>query len=171
MAIRSLVPWGRVRRGIPVRRVNAVPYYGLSRNFDRLFDEFFNEFAGFGLRPVDRSAGSLSAFNPKIDVSETEAEIRIAAELPGLDENDIEVSVADDVLTISGEKKAEKEDEGENYHRLERSYGSFKRSLALSNEIDTDQIEAVFKNGVLTVTLPKTPEAQEEVKKIEVKAS
>jgi HSP20 family protein len=143
----------------------------VQRNVDRLFDEFFNDFAGFGLRPVHSSAESLSAFNPKIDISETEAEIRIAAELPGLDENDIDVSLVDNVLTISGEKKVEEEDEGENYHRIERSYGSFKRSVALSNDIDTEQIDAVFKNGVLTVTLPKTPEAQEEVNKIEIKAS
>ena len=162
MTVRSLVPWSWNRRRIPVRYVNRVPAYAVQRNYNRLFDEFFNEF-GFALRPLNGEG-----FNPSIDISETDTEIRIAAELPGLDENDVEVSLADNVLTISGEKKAEHEDEGENYHRLERSYGSFKRSVALSHEVEADEIDATFKNGVLSVILPKALEAQ--AKKIEVKA-
>lgn len=163
MAVRSLVPWSWSRRRIPVRYVNRAPAYAVQRNYNRLFDEFFNEFS-FALYPSN-GAG----FNPSIDISETDSEIKIAAELPGLDENDVEVSLADNVLTISGEKKAEHEDEGENYYRVERSYGSFKRSVTLSQEVEADKIDAIFKNGVLTVNLPKAPEAQ--AKKIAVKAA
>ena len=88
-----------------------------------------------------------------------------------MDENDVNVSLAHNVLTISGEKKDEHEEKNENFHRIERSYGSFKRSVSLPQEVDPDSVEATFKNGVLTVVLPKTRKAQEEVKKIQVKAS
>jgi HSP20 family protein len=154
MTVRSIVPWHWGRRSVPVRRV------------DRLFDGFFDEFRGFGLRPVGAFG---ETFRPTIDVSETDKEVKVAVELPGLDENDVEVSLAHNVLTISGEKKTEKEDEGKNYHRIERSYGSFKRCVSLPGEVESDKVEAAFKNGVLTVTLPKTAEAQ--ARKIEVKTS
>ena len=163
MAVRTLVPWSWRRRRIPVRYVNRTPAYAVQRNHNRLFDEFFNEFS--------HALGSSNdaGFSPSIDISETDTEIKIAAELPGLDENDVEVSLEDNVLTISGEKKAEHENEGENYYRVERSYGSFQRSVTLSHEVETDDIDAIFKNGVLTVVLPKAPEAQ--AKKIAVKAA
>lgn len=161
MTVRTLVPRSWSRRRIPVRYVNRAPASPVQRNFNQLFDEFFNEFS-FALRPSN-GAG----FNPSVDISENDTEIKIEAELPGLDEDDVEVSLADNVLTISGEKKAENEDEGENYYHLERSYGSFKRSVTLSHEVDADEIDATFKNGVLQITLPKLPD---DVKKIEVKA-
>lgn len=163
MTVRSLVPWSWSRRRIPVRYINRAPIYAIQPNLNRLFDDFFNEFS-FALRP-SKGAG----FSPSVDISETDTEIKVEAELPGLDENDVEVSLADNVLTISGEKKAEHEDEGQNYYRLERSYGSFKRSVPLSHEVEADEIDATFKNGVLTVVLPKAPEAQ--AKKIAVKTS
>lgn len=133
---------------------------------DRLFDEFFN---GFSLAPFD-TAESLSTFTPQVDLVENDREIKILAELPGLDEKDVEVAVDGTVLTISGEKKAEKEDRGDNYYHVERSYGSFQRAIPLPEEVDTEKIEATFKKGVLTVTLPKTAEAQQRAKKIAVKA-
>ena len=162
MTVRSLVPWSWSGRRIPVRYINRAPAYAVQRNYNRLFDEFFNEFS-FALQPFNGEG-----FNPSLDISETDAEIKIAAELPGIDESDVEVSFADNVLTITGEKKAEHKDEGENYSRVERSYGSFKRSVTLSHEVEADKIDATFKNGVLTVVLPKAPEAQ--AKKIAVKA-
>jgi HSP20 family protein len=146
-----------------------VPAYRLQRRADRLFDEFVNDFGRFGLRPFGTFDKSASTFNPTLDISETDTEIKVAAELPGLDENDIDISLTQNVLTISGEKKAEKEDEGENYHRIERSYGSFERSVTLSTEVETDQVEAIFKNGVLTIVLPKISE--EQPRKIDVKAA
>lgn len=151
---RNLVPW-RLRHS-PARP-----------NFDSLFETFFNDTDRFGLRPF----GQAPVFNPTLDVSESETEVKVIAELPGLDEQDINVSLTQDILTISGEKKVENEDKGENYHHIERSYGAFKRSVALPAGIEADQVEAIFKNGVLTITLPKSAEAQEEIKRIEVKAS
>jgi HSP20 family protein len=146
---------------------SIVPFFGLRRNLDRMFDEFLSDFGKFELSPFN--SDNLSMFKPSLDVSETDAEIKVSAELPGLDEKDIDVSLMHNVLTISGQKKAEKEDKGENYHRVERSYGSFKRSIALPSEVDADKVEAAFKNGVLTVHLPKTTETQ--TKRIAVKTS
>ncbi len=140
-----------------VRRPSANP-------FDRLFDEFFSD--------SDRSFGQLGpAFSPKLDVSEIEEAFKVSAELPGLDEADLDVSLERGVLTISGEKKSKSEDKGENYHRVERRYGSFKRSVRLPVDVQLDRVEAVLKNGLLTVTLPKVAEAREDVKKIDVNAS
>jgi HSP20 family protein len=98
--------------------------------------------------------------NASMNVSETENEIRITAELPGVTEQDIDVSLDDDVLTIRGEKKFERKDENENFHFIERSYGTFQRSLRLPFPADPDQVKASFENGVLTVTLPKTAQQQ-----------
>lgn len=140
--------------------------YNLMPNFDRFINRFFED---FDMEPF--STGDDGTFVPSLDVSENDHEIKVMAELPGLDESDVEVSLLKNVLTISGEKKAETEDKGDNYHRIERSYGSFKRSVTLPAEVDTDAVDANFKNGILTVTLPKSPEAQKQVKKIAVKSS
>jgi HSP20 family protein len=99
-----------------------------------------------------------------VDVSETENEIKVSAELPGLDEENVDVSLSPGVLTISGEKKEETKEERENYYRAERAYGAFRRAVPLPTEVDTDGAEAVFQKGVLTVTLPKTAETQERKK-------
>jgi HSP20 family protein len=103
-------------------------------------------------------------------VSETDKEIKVSAELPGMDEKDIDVSLTRDSLTIKGEKKQETEDKGEDYYRMERSYGSFTRSIPLPIEVDTDKVQATFKKGVLEITLPKTARAIQETRKIPVKA-
>jgi HSP20 family protein len=108
------------------------------------------------------------AFSPKIDVVDSETELKITAELPGLDAGDVDVSVTQDTLTISGEKREETEDRGKDYYRVERSYGSFTRSLPLPCEVDPNDADAGFDKGVLTITLPKT--RAEECRKIEVKA-
>jgi HSP20 family protein len=104
-----------------------------------------------------------------VDVAERENEYEITAELPGMEEKDIEVNVSDDLLTIKGEKREEKEEKKKDYYVSERRYGSFQRSFSLPDGIDANKIEAKFINGVLTVILPKTPEAQKKQKKIEIK--
>ncbi|WP_370455213.1 Hsp20/alpha crystallin family protein [Pseudolabrys sp. FHR47] len=104
---------------------------------------------------------------PSIDVVETDKEIEITAELPGLEEKDVQLNVADNLLTIRGEKKAEKEDKGKDYRIVERSYGAFERTLELPPGVDADAIKASIAKGVLTVTVPKPAPAQ--AKKIEVK--
>ena len=106
---------------------------------------------------------------PTIDVTETDREIEITAELPGLEEKDVEVNVAENLLTIRGEKKAEKEDKSKNYHVVERAYGAFARSIALPDGVDPDAIKATIAKGVLKVTVPKPAPAQ--AKKVEIKAA
>ena len=130
---------------------------------DSLFDNFYR---GFDIGPFESRLG---AFSPKVDVTENDKEIKISAELPGMDEKDIEVSLHNDMLTIKGEKKEEKEDKGKDYYRMERSYGSFLRTIPLPAEVETDKVEAKFKKGVLSITLPKTAKAVAETKKIAVK--
>lgn len=134
--------------------------FDLRSSVDRLFDDFFS---------MDRTLlrePSLSVV-PAVDLEETEDAFKITAELPGMDKKDIQITFENNVLSISGEKKAEKEIKEDNYHRLERSYGKFHRSFELPGYIERDKIEADYKDGVLHVTVPKTEEAKP--KQIEVK--
>jgi HSP20 family protein len=161
MAIRNLVPFGK--KGISERREEENPFALLRREMDSLFDNFFR---GFDMEPFESRFG---AFSPKVDVTENDKEIKVSAELPGMDEKDIDISLNRDTLTIRGEKKEEKEQKGKDYYRMERSYGSFNRTIQLPIEVETDKIEAQLKRGVLTVTLPKSARAVEETKKVPVK--
>jgi HSP20 family protein len=153
------------------------PFVSLRREIDRLFDEF---------RPFDwrlPSTRSMFSFDipkfgaadwsiaPAMDVVEKETEYQISAELPGIDENNVEIKLVNNALTIKGEKNEEKEEEQKDYYMSERRYGSFQRSFALPDGIDVDKIEASFVKGVLTVKLPKTAAAQQAEKKIAVKAA
>jgi len=143
---------------------------------DRLFDRFAGGF-GFPLltRMFDGGNGafetSFSMAAPAVDITEDEAGYKLTAELPGMAEKDVEVSLTDDTLTIRGEKKQVTEKQDKNTYLSERSYGSFQRSFALPDSVDADKIGAEFAKGVLTITLPKKPEAKVEPKKIEVKAA
>jgi HSP20 family protein len=134
---------------------------------DRLFDDFTR-----GWPTITRgwpNIGGTPELMPSMDVVESEKEFEITAELPGLEEKDVQVNVADNVLTIKGEKKAEKEQKDKNYRMFERSYGSFYRTLDLPDGINPDNIKATLSNGVLKVTVPKPAPAQ--VKKVEIKAA
>jgi HSP20 family protein len=153
---------------LDVRREWEYPFGAFQREMNKLFDNFFGGFELSPWAPVDRRLAA--AFTPYVDVSETDKEIRVSAELPGMDEKDIDVSLTRDTLTIKGEKKEEKEDKGKDYYKMERSYGSFTRSVPLPVEVDTDKVHATFKKGVLEITLPKTAKAIQETKKIPVKA-
>lgn len=146
-------------------------------DMDRLFDRFAS---GFGLPslgrmfeglPSSRLEPEFSVPSPAVDISEDESAYKLSAELPGMAETDIEVSVMDGTLTIKGEKKQETEKQDKNFYLSERSYGSFARSFLLPDEVDSERIGAAFAKGVLTVTLPKRPEAKVEPKKIEVKGA
>jgi HSP20 family protein len=161
MSITNLMPWRRKeqaprRRGDEtVNREEEHPLTLFEQDMNRMFDEFFS---GFGLAPTWESGWS--AFSPQVDIVDSEKEIKVSVELPGLGEKDIDVSLSGDMLTISGEKRQEKEDKGKNYYRIERSYGSFKRAIPIPCEVKTEDIDATFKNGVLSIVRPKTTEGQ-----------
>jgi HSP20 family protein len=137
------------------------PFLTLHREMNRLFDDVFNRFDG-----MPSAFGGMAAW-PNLEVNATEKELRISAELPGLDPKDVEILVEGDVLTIRGEKKSETEDKSR--HFSERYYGRFERSLRLPFEVQDDKGDASFKNGVLTVTLPKSARVAESTKRIAVK--
>ena len=152
------------------------PFESLRQEIDRLFEDFDggmwrSRFARpmFNLQPP-WARESMWAM-PAVDVAESDKGYEITAELPGMDEKNIEVKFADGILTIKGEKKDEKEEKKKDYYLSERSYGSFQRSFRVPDGVDTDKIEASFKKGVLTVALPKSAEAQKTAKKIDVKAA
>ncbi|TCN21291.1 Hsp20/alpha crystallin family protein [Sinorhizobium americanum] len=140
------------------------PFLSLHQEMNRLFDDVLRGRLG---GPLQRGTQEGGMMMPDIDVSETDKEVRICAELPGVKDEDVDVSLNDDTLTIRAEKKFERKDEKENYHFMERSYGTFQRSLRLPYPVDADKIRADFADGVLTVTLPKGPE-QEKRRKIQV---
>jgi HSP20 family protein len=163
MDIKSIIPF-QGKRVAARQREDAHPLPALRREIDDVFDDFFRSF-GFPMLGGEMPAAKLV---PRLDVSETEQEIQIQAELPGIDEKDVEVTLADDVLTIRGEKKAEQEKKERDYHLMERSQGTFVRSLRLPFTVDAGQVTAAFKNGVLTITIPKPKEVQQKTHKIAV---
>jgi HSP20 family protein len=145
----SLIPW----RGEMDR---------LRNEMERLYDRFFD------FRPFRRFTEE-GEWMPSVDVSETAKEIIVNAEIPGVEAKDIDVNLDGNVLTIKGERKREHEEKEENFHRIERSYGSFFRTLSLPSEVDGEKIKATYKKGVLRITLPKTKKAAG--KKIEIATS
>lgn len=168
MQIRDLIPWGRNREAARVEGANEDnPVTHLQRDINRVFEDFWSRFE----RPFAGTNGALTGFGPTTDVTESDEAIEVAIELPGLSEKEVEVSLTEDVLTIRGEKKHESEDKRKGVYISERSWGSFYRMVPLPPGVDTDKARADFKRGVLTVTLPKTPEAQSKIKRIEVKAA
>lgn len=154
----DLVRGGRTR--MPARVDEASPFFALHREMNRLFDDAVHN---FGLAPFGRE---FAAGWPSVEVSETETEVKVTAELAGLDDKDIELHVEDNVLTLRGEKRTEIEDKERRYS--ERAYGRFERRLSLPAEVDEDAASATFKNGVLTVTLPKTQDARTQTKRIPI---
>ncbi|GBE02008.1 MAG TPA: Hsp20/alpha crystallin family protein [Nitrospirae bacterium] len=161
MSIRDLIP-RRFSRGqeVPVRRVEN-PFRSAFDEMDRFVERFFSDFAVPPM--VERDI-----FTPKVDLTEKGNEYRLTAELPGMDEKDVDVILDDDVITIKGEKKEEKEDRQKDYYYAERSYGFFQRTIPLPAEVDKDRVKATFKKGILTVELPKSEKAIREARKIEV---
>ncbi len=160
MNLKSLIPVGR-ERGV-ARADN--PFLSLQQEIDRLFDDFTRGFPSMGAGMTN-----MTKMLPTMDVAETDKEIEITAELPGLEEKDVQINIVDNLLTIRGEKKAEKAETEKNYRLIERNYGSFERTLELPEGVKPDAIKATISKGVLKVTVPKPAPAQ--AKKIEVKAA
>lgn len=140
---------------VPRRSAGSLASFGWSE-FDRVFDQFRN-----GVSLAARNGARAAAYAPRIDFTETDTEMRVAAELPGLEEKDIQVSLDDGVLTIRGERTAEvKNEDAKEVRHVETFHGRYERSLRLPAEVDADGVKAVYRNGILTVTLPKTPQLQ-----------
>lgn len=168
MTLNKMVPWGR--KEVPVRRTEQFNSPALWTDFDepwrdmeRMFERFFS------LSPGLLSSNMQREFNPVLDVHETEKEFQINVEVPGMSETDIDISMSRDSLTITGEKREEKEENSKGVYRLERRYGSFSRSIPLpDNCVDTEKVEASYSNGILTIKLPKAAGYKESVKKIPI---
>jgi len=151
------------KKSVPVKGESHDLFSLMHHDMDSLFDDFFR---GFDLDPF--FGPDISSYSPKVDVKESDREIKVLAELPGMDEKDINVTLNKDSLTLKGEKKEEKEENDIGYHRLERSYGSFCRTIPLPVEIESDNVSASYKKGILTITVPKSKKPLEEKKKIKI---
>jgi len=152
----ELQTWKPFRELAPFREFDR-----MRKEMDRLWDSFFEG----GLR---RRAEGGGEWLPSLDVSETKNELVVKAEVPGMDPKDIDISLSDGMLTIKGEKKQEKEEKEADYHLVERSYGAFTRSVQLPKEVQSEKINASYKNGILKITLPKSEEAKKKEIKIRV---
>lgn len=162
MANRELTPWTGSRGLTSFERD---PFTSFRRQMDRLFDDFFSPLETRSFAPTVSSAGW-----PSIDVHETDKGYRVTAELPGLEQKDVEVTLRDNVLTVSGEKREEHKEEGGGRTYAERTFGRFQRTIPLETEVDAEKVRASFKNGVLTVEAPKNPAARDKTRRIEVRA-
>lgn len=163
MAFTDLIPWGRNRSVAAPRQPDETnPVLALHREMNRLFDNFFR---GMDF-PFGGPAGWAAGTWPSVEVSDNDDEVKVIAELPGLDEKDIEVSLQEGLLTIRGEKRSE----SQSPVYSERWQGRFERAVRLGPDIDPDRVTAAFRNGVLTVTAQKRPQAQRQTRRIEVKS-
>lgn len=158
----SWSPWS------PSLSTGAAPIDSLQRRLSRMFDDVFS---GYELGAANGTAEKISAFAPKIAITEDEKRYKVTAELPGMSESDIDISLTKDGLTLRGEKKEEKESKENGAYYSERTYGSFMRQFPLLVEVDEDKVDASFSKGVLTISLPKAAAAQKQTKKISVRAS
>lgn len=160
-----------VKKSGPSQSGGLEPWRSFRSEMDHLFDRFSKGFGLPSFEPFWAADVDVDLPAPAVDVVEDAKAYTVTAELPGMEDKDVNVTVSGGMLVIKGEKKQEKEEKNKNYYLSERSYGSFQRSFALPDSVDQDKIAANFAKGVLTVTLPKNTEAQKAEKKIEVKAA
>lgn len=166
-----------VKKGTPAPTPTPAVWHSFRNEMDRVFDRFAGSFhlpawrQMFKADPALRDEGFFAFSTPAVDMTEDDQAYKITAELPGLEEKNIDVTVSGDMLTLKGEKHYEKDEKDKNHFMSERAYGSFQRSFALPDGVDRDKIAAELSKGVLTITLPKRAEAQTPQKKIEVKAA
>ncbi len=149
----------------PIRDLTSwsADFSNMQREINRMFDAVLRG----GM--VDDSTFGPSIWTPAVDITEKDDEYLVKVELPGVEKNDVQITLESNILTVKGEKKQEKEEKGENYHRMERSYGSFQRSFTLPTTVKSDKIDASFKDGVLSIRLPKSEEAKPKLIEVKVK--
>jgi HSP20 family protein len=168
MSIKDLAIWNRKKEpGKESGNHHSIDVF--QDGFKHMISNFFRD--DWGLPSNFFGNDRFSSFSPVVNVSENRKSVDVAAELPGLSDKDIQVSLHDDVLTIKGEKKVEKESKDNNYHKVERSYGSFQRSIQLPCEVEADKIKASHKNGILKIEMPKSAKARKNSHFIEVKSA
>jgi HSP20 family protein len=167
MNLRSLTPWRGQSQSPATRDDDFDPFVSMRREMDRVFDTFFGALDG----PARGLAGGWQALSPALDIAETDKDVVVTAELPGLHEKDFELTLSGDVLTLKGEKKSQQEKKDGGSHYVERRYGSFQRSVRLPFAATEDNVEANYDKGVLTVRIPKPAEAQNAVRRIPVKTA
>lgn len=165
MVLKDMIPFRKGGRAIAVRPAEEYSLTGLQRRMNRLFEDFFGD---WGLEPFGRVGQLEREFMPTIDVAETDKEITVTAELAGMDQKDVELTINDNVLTIRGEKKEEKEHKDAKSYHKECNYGAFVRSVELPAEVDQDKVKAEFKKGVLKIQMPKLETATPKGKKINI---
>ena len=163
---KNLIPWRNKKESLTIQNEQD-SFRDLQENMNTMIDRFFED--PFQISSFRDFSGFENSFSPRLDMSETDKELKISAELPGVDEKDIQVTFRHDRLTISGKKENETIEKDSHFYRRERSFGSFQRSIALPSEIEEDKIDAVFKKGILKITIPKTGSAS--AKKISIKRS
>ena len=163
MTFVNLVPFRGKNRN-PLARIEHQnsPFFALQSSMNSLFDDFFRGFPGEALTTAE-------SFSPKMAIDVKDEEIEITAELPGVKKQDLDISIADNIMTISGEKKTETEQEEKNFYRSEISYGSFSKSVQLPEGTEEDKIDASLNDGILTVKIPKSQPQEPEKKKIDIK--
>ena len=165
---KALVPWRDKSQAPAPREDYHDPFLTFRREVDRMFDDFFS---GFGRRGAGAPFGSWGAPTPSMDLTENDKEIVVTAEMPGLDQEDFEVTVSGDLLTLKGEKKAEHEHRiGEAYY-MERRFGSFSRSVRLPFEVKDEKVDARYEKGLLTIRVPKPVDMQRQARRIEVRTA
>lgn len=171
MSIRDLIPFKQLgKKNIPAKRGDIDPFVSLHREIDRIFENFSRGFLDFPMFSKGMFTQQAEGdFIPSADVTEDEKNIRVTMELPGMDENDVHVSLTQNELVVRGEKLTEHEDKGKEKTRSERLYGSFYRSVPLPDTIDGNKADASFKKGVLIITIPKKEQAQKQTKTIPVR--
>jgi HSP20 family protein len=155
MALKDIVPW---RKQTPTHAGDY--FHSFREQLDKLFNEFWSDFPGIGAGGMTRLENRLGAFTPTVEVSEDKEHVKVLAELPGLSENDIQLTLTanGEQLVLKGEKKFEEERKEESFYRSERAYGSFQRVITLPARVNAEKVNATFKDGVLTVKLAKLPE-------------
>jgi len=167
MVLRDLLPIKKSSRAIRVRPAEDESLMGLQRRMNRLFDDFLGD---WGLEPFGGFGQTEREFLPSIDVAETDKEITVTAELAGLDQKDVELTLNNDILTVRGEKKQESEHKDAKRYHKECSYGAFVRSIQLPAQVDQDKVKAEFKKGVLKIQLPKPEVETSKSKKIDIQS-